>query len=199
MNTSWKESTRGGSAGHRLRRVIHSLMFLVPWVYFFYGLQIASSFRLTPNQFVVAIASFVTLFELVRLWKGWVFFGQRVHERSQLSSLFWGVVSIALVLIFARDHAYYIPIITVCSWVDPLLGELRAKSLRPVTVFLTGLVLAWTIWLLAHFFLGSSILIGVICGFLAVFFEKFNWRYIDDNALMQLTPLLFYVLVLKVC
>jgi hypothetical protein len=198
MNTSWKESTCGGSAGHRLRRMIHALMFLAPWVYFLYGFQIASWFRLSPSQLVILVASLVTLFECIRLRQGWVFFGQRVHEQNQLSSLFWGVISIALVLIFSRNPAYYIPIITVCSWVDPLLGELRAKGFKPMLVFFSGLIVAWVIWLLAHYFLGASLLVGTVCAFLAVFFEKFNWRWVDDNALMQLTPLLFYMLVFRV-
>jgi hypothetical protein len=198
MSGSWKERTQGGSAGHRLRRLIHVFMFVVPWVYWLYGATISGWLSLTPPQFVWLVACVVTLFEGLRLWRGWVLFGQRTHERNQLSSLFWGTVSIAFVLVYARDPAYYIPIITVCSWVDPLLGELRVKGLRPAWVFVLGLVLAWAIWLLSSLFLGNSLLIGAICGLLAVFFERFNWRWIDDNALMQLVPLLFYVLFLKV-
>jgi hypothetical protein len=195
---SWSEKTRGGSAGHRLRRAVHVLMFVVPWIYDGYGTRIAHWFFLTPSQFVLAIASLVTLFEALRLWKGWVLFGQRMHEKKQLSSFFWGVISIALVLTFAPNRAYYIPIITVCAWVDPLVGELRSSGLRDLWVFACGLILAWLIWLLAAIFLGSSLVIGAICGLLAVYFERFNWRYIDDNALMQLAPLLFYVLFLIV-
>jgi len=197
MSASWKEQTRGGAMGHRLRRLIHAGMFVIPWVYFLYGTLIAGWFDLTPRQFLLMIALLMTLFEGLRLWRGWVFFGQRTHERKQLSSFFWGVISIALVLAFSGP-AYYIPIITVCSWVDPLVGELRTKGMRPAVVFVSGLVLAWAIWFLGYLFLGSFMWIGFICGFLAVFFEKFNWRWIDDNALMQLTPLLFYVLLLKV-
>ena len=194
MTASWKEKTRGGAAGHRLRRVIHALMFLVPWVYYLYGQVIAGWFSLTPVQFVIAVACLVVLAEALRLWRGWVVFGQRTHERTQLSSFFWGGISIALVLMFAPDPAYYIPIITVCSWVDPLMGEMRTKDIGPLLVFIAGLILAWVIWIAAAYFLGSSLLVGFICGFLAVFFEKFNWRWVDDNALMQLTPLIFYVL-----
>lgn len=198
MTVSWKEKTRGGAAGHRLRRLIHALMFLVPWVYYLCSQQIAGWFGLTPVQFVIIVGCLVALFEAIRLWQGWVVFGQRVHEKTQLSSFFWGGLSIALVLIFAPDPAYYIPIITVCSWVDPLMGEMRTKGIGPLPVFVGGLILAWVIWLAAAYFLGSPLLIGIICGFLAVFFEKFNWRWLDDNALMQLTPLIFYVLFLQV-
>lgn len=104
----------------------------------------------------------------------------------------------ALVFLLAPDRAYYIPIITVCSWVDPLLGGLRAKEVPSGYVFIIGLIFAWLIWGASYFCLGSSPILGFVFGFLAVFFEKFNWRWVDDNALMQLIPLLAYVLFLAI-
>lgn len=198
MTSSWKEKTCGGTVAHCLRRLVHVSMFLIPWVYWLFGIQVASWFSLNPKQFILAVVCLITWFEGLRLWRGWVVFGQRVHERRQLSSLFWGVLSIALVLIYAPNPAYYIPIITVCAWVDPLVGELRTRQWQSIWVFLAGLILAWLIWGISAYFLGSSLWMGLFFGLLAVYFERFNWRYVDDNALMQLIPLLFYVLFFRV-
>lgn len=194
MQRNWKETTHGGSIGHGFRRLVHMSMCLVPWVYYLYGDRIAHFFAFSLSQFVGMVVGVLTLFELLRLQRGWVFFGQRQHESHHLSSSYWSGLAMAAVLLFSPGVAYYVPLITVYAWVDPLLGELREKGVRSkVVLLMLGFVAAGLIWWLSVHFLGASWILGLVCAFLAVFFEQFNWRWIDDNALMQLVPLGFLV------
>lgn len=192
MPHSWKETTHGGAIGHGFRRMVHVSMSVVPWVYYYYGRAIADFFWFSPTQFLLMVVAVLTLLEGLRLYRGWVFFGQRQHESRHLSSSYWSGISMAAVLLFAPGVGYYVPLITVYAWVDPLLGELREKGLQSkLGLLLVGFVATALIWWGASALFGSSLRLGLVCGFLAVFFEQFNWRWIDDNALMQLVPLGF--------
>ena len=191
----WQARTQGGLTGHRIRRLIHVSMCIVPWLYWMAAPAVAGWIWLSPRQLLWVIIVLITLLELLRLSRGLLLVGQRLHEKKQLSSLFWGTISIALVLLYAPGPGYAVPIITVCAWVDPLLGEMRVRSTPGWLMWVVGLLATWLIWFAASYFLGNRIILGAVCGFLAVYFEQFTWKWIDDNALMQLVPLFFLLLI----
>jgi len=182
--------TRGGGFGYLIRRLIHISSFVIPLIYYDFGQPIAAVFHITPTVLLWCLIGVVIILEVMRLCFGWLAFGQRQHETKQISSFAWAAVSIFLVLLFAPGKAYAIPIIWSCAFGDPLLGELRRFRLRTVWVIIIGVVFIAGIWWLSTVWLGTPWWWALLMGPLIVASEWPNFRWIDDNATMQLLPLL---------
>ena len=187
--------TVGGMLGHVFRRFVHVAIAVVPILYYFYGVPIAQVVRLTPPQLLIAVIIFNIIFESVRLKFGWTWIGYRRHERKRISSFAWGVLSIGLVLLLAPDQRFGIPIIWSCALGDPLLGELRNTRLSNTWIAALGIVFVMAIWFFCTGWLGTPWRLALLMGPLMVGLEWPNIRWIDDNALMQLVPLLIVLIL----
>ena len=177
--------TRGGWFGHWLRRALHVGMILVPWVYYTYAI----------SRWVVWILLFLVIFiEIIRLSLGIQLFGQRAHEAKRPSSFAWGAVSLFLVLLLTQAKFAY-PIIAACALGDPLIGELRRFHFPTWLTALIGILLIAVLWLFAAWWLGTSWWWAVIMAPLTVIVEWPNLKWIDDNAMMQLVPLMIVLLL----
>lgn len=197
MSTSpnYQSQTRGGTSGHLMRRLIHIAIFIVPLIYYAYGRAIAGVFHLTPTVFLWCLIALIVILEGLRLRKGWLAYGQRQREAKQFSSFAWGAVSIFLVLLFAPGKAFAIPIIWSCAFGDPLLGELRRLRMGTIWVVVISVLFIAGIWGLCTGWLGTPWWWALFMGPLTVLFEWPNIPWIDDNAMMQLLPLLLVRLV----
>jgi len=187
--------TRGGRSGHIMRRLIHISIFGVPLIYYAYGASIAEVFHLTQTVILWCLIGLIVILESLRLWKGWIAFGQRQMEAKHISSFAWGAVSIFLVLLFAPGKAFAIPIIWSCAFGDPLLGELRRLRMATIWVLLISVLFIAGIWWLCTWWLGTPFWWAFIMGPLIVLLERPNIPWVDDNAMMQLLPLLLVCLV----
>lgn len=196
MTTNHASNTIGGAGGHWLRRFIHVLMIAIPFVYYTYGFAISRSLHMTRPMMVIIILLIICALEFFRVCFHITIFGQRKHEAKHISSFAWGAFALGLVLLFAPGAEYGAPIIASCAIVDPVLGELRRFSVRPLWVALLGLVLIAVIWLLASFYFGTPVWLFVLMAPVTLVAEWPSIRWIDDNALMQLVPLVV-VLVLE--
>ncbi|MCB1827000.1 MAG: hypothetical protein KDH94_01150 [Coxiellaceae bacterium] len=172
--------TKGGWLGHWIRRAIHISMVLVPWIYYHFAL---------PRNLIWILLGLIILLEAVRLAFRFQAFGQRSHEARKISSFAWGGASLFLVLLFAPKMFAY-PIIASCAFGDPLLGELRRFNWRPIWVAIVGVIVVMLVWLVAWYWLATPWWWCCIMGPLIVAAEWPNLRWIDDNAMMQLLPLL---------
>jgi len=132
----------------------------------------------------------LAVLEAWRLCTGWIAFGQRSREARQISSFSWGLMSIFLVLLFAPGKAFAIPIIISCALGDPLLGELRRLRIAKLWVALIGLVFIAGLWAVSTYYLGTPLWWAFVMGPFIVLCEWPNLSWIDDNAMMQLLPLL---------
>jgi len=196
LNTSHVKSTKGGLTGHLLRRLLHFSMILVPIVYYYCGDIITYYLTLTPQLIIIILSAVAIIFEIVRLWFGVRVFGQREHETKQISSFTWAIVSMALVLLFAPGKEYGIPIIACCAIADPIIGELRSLKVNKVLVFIAGMVSVAVIWWLCFWWLNTPWFWAWIMAPVTVAAEWPQLKWIDDNATMQLIPLLLvYFLV----
>ncbi len=189
-------ATVGGATGHWLRRCIHIGMLIIPFLYYAYAKPAADFIHITPQWLVIIIAGIVILLDLIRLLFGITLFGQRPHEAKQFSSFAWGAIAIALVLLLAPGKAYAVPIIAGCSLGDPLIGELRRKNVSAMTVALLGMFLIALIWLTSSLSLGSDWWFILIMPPITVAAEWPSLKWIDDNALMQIVPLLVVLLLM---
>ncbi len=196
VKLSGHEYSRGGLAAHILRRVVHLASILILWIYYQYGAVIAHALGLRLPQLIWLCLSIILILEALRLWQGWTVFGQRQYEQKRLSAFAWGAIGMALVLLFAPGKQFAIPIICAYAIGDPLLGELRGAKLAKIWVVLIGVIVISGIWWLAHLWLGTPLWLALIMGPLTVAAEWPCLNWIDDNALMQLIPLLV-ILILR--
>lgn len=185
----------GGLYGHLFRRSIHVGMILIPIWYYQYNTAITTRYHLPHYTLLLLIACIVLIIEIVRLNMGWVFFGQRTLEKHVISSFAWGLISIVLVLLWAPEKAYAFPIIISCALGDPVIGELRQWYSNWKASFI-GLILILLIWYCFYVWMGTPWLLCLLMPWIIVIVEWPNFTWIDDNALMLLTPL-FIILAIQ--
>ena len=191
--------TLGGYPGHWLRRSIHLSTALIPFVYYFF-LQ----HWLYPYGLLFLLAMII-LFEGLRLYRGWLFLGQRTYETHYISAFAWGIASLLLVLLLAPDERYAFPIILSYALGDPLLGELRRYTgtrqrqnikIHFIVACLSASIIT-AIWLICSLLLATPWWLALLMGPLTVAVEWPSIKWIDDNALMQLVPLTLILVLVK--
>ncbi len=187
--------TSGGYFGHWFRRVLHVCMIVIPVIYFFYAKAAASFFYMKPTQLVLVILGFVVLAEIIRIRYRMVLFAQRLHEADHISSFAWGVIAISLVLIFAPEPIYAIPIVAGCAIGDPLMGECRRFKLPTIIIIFYAIAVLILIWFICRLWMPMPWWVPFIMAPITVFAELPNLHWIDDNALMQLAPLVLILII----
>ncbi len=185
----YEEKTRGGLLGHVIRRLLHVAIFVLPLFYYAYIHSIVGFLHLTLNEFLWGLIVLVIVLEALRLWRGWLAFGQRSNEAKRISAFTWTVVSILLVLLYAPSKMFAIPIIWSCAFADPFMGELRRVDVSRIWVALTGVLMVAAIWLICTWWLGTPWWWAVVMGPFIIACEWPNLRWVDDNAMMLLLPL----------
>lgn len=183
-----------GLTAHLLRRAIHLSSIFLLWFYYQYGISCANFLGVSLQQLVELCLGFVLTLELIRLRRGWLVFGQRSYEKNQISAFAWSAVGMALVLLFAPGKAFVIPIIAAYALGDPLLGELRRQKLPKMAVILIGIAVITGIWWLAYLQWGTPLWTLFVMGPVTVAVECVCFPWIDDNALMQIIPLIIVLI-----
>lgn len=180
-------STKGGSIAHIARRIFHVSIIIAPFVYYYFLEPLAKPKIL--RLCILAFIFFVFLFEKLRIRMRLVLFGQRLHEATHISAFAWTMLSLGIVLLLSPSAGYPVAIITTCALVDPLVGEMRLHAVNNKIILLTGILVALAIWLacarIYHFPAWVAVIIAPITA--AVEWPTLKW--IDDNALMLLVPL----------
>lgn len=180
--------TEGGVAGQRFRRVLHISMVIVPLVYYYLLFSLTTPMQLLLVLFYVQLL--VLVVEGVRLASGALFFGQRAHERNQLSSFAAGSIGLFLVLLFAPSPIIGVAIIASCAFADPFAGWLRAHTQCVRRSMLGTWLLVTLIWLICHWYGGLSLSLCICLPPIIAMAEHCQQHYIDDNFLMMILPLL---------
>ncbi len=179
--------------GHWTRRLVHMCapLFLV------YYLIPDEVFGASKEAGLVLLLALVLAFEAVRLWRGWTFLGLRDYEAGRVSAFAWASVGLTFTFLFFPVELAA-PAITGMAFTDPLIGELRRRKsplypLLPIAFYFL-LVLAIFIALMGW---GWQVLIASIVGtFLAISVERIRTKYVDDDFLMMVVPLLGMAAVL---
>ena len=183
-------NTFGGSTAHLMRRSIHILSGLLPFVYYHFLALIPQHLVISGPQLISAIIMINILIEAIRLRFRVILPGHRDYERMQPSSLAWGLLSMCMViLVVPGGSAYAIPIILGYALVDPLLGECRFRKMSVTKVRIIGLIALSAIWLLSSYFIGTLWWFFLFMAPITLAAEHPNLKYVDDNAMMQLIPL----------
>ena len=151
--------------------------------------------RLTPPQLLIAIFILIIAVEIIRLCFGLVMWGQRHNEKKRVSSIAWTAFSICAVLLLVPGRHFAIPIIWTCALVDPLLGELRSAQLNSIWVAVLGILGALIVWFLCAWWFGTPWWLAWLMAPLTVGLEWPDIRWVDDNAMMMLGPLVIVLLL----
>ena len=181
----YEANTVGGRLGHRLRRALHVVMLLVPILYYYYEAWLSNG--------LLIILLLVIATELWRLKKHYLFFGQRAHESTHLSSFAWGAIAMIVVLLLVPHAIYAIPIVAGCAIGDPLIGILKERLpwyvVRPIAFLVIGFI-----WWVCRYFMPLPIWFPWVVSAMTVLVEWPNFYWIDDNALMQVVPLMLLLM-----
>ena len=179
----------GGMSGHIFRRIFHISMFIIPYIYFEFGNEVAERIGYTLPE-VVSLVIIVAIFgEALRLKFGLTVFGQREYEANQVSALAWGGFAVGMVLLLAPTKEYAYPLIFSLSFGDPFMGELRRKGFQTKEVVIFSTIFLIALWLTCWYLFATPWLLAFIFAPLCVYSEMPRLRYIDDNATMLLIPL----------
>ena len=178
----------GGLKAHILRRMFHLSMAFIPWIFYEYGDEIGVEWSISKERFASLVIMIIIIGEIIRLKLGFVVFGQRQYEATQVSALAWGGFSVGLVLLMFEEAKYGYPLIFSLTFIDPLLGEARRMGLDKTKVNVIGMAGAAMIWVICWYFVGTPLLLAVIMAPLVVAAESPRLKWIDDNATMLLIP-----------
>jgi len=190
-----KQTTQGGSTAHFARRLFHISMIGVPFLYYYFLVNLA-----TPKILHLIMLSFIFLIfllEKLRIRMRLVLFGQRLHEATHISAFAWTMLSLGIILIFSPEASFSIPIIATCAMVDPLLGEMRAFHIDKILTIVCGIILALFIWLTCAWIYHFPLWIGCVIAPITVAAEWPSLKWIDDNALMLCVPLVIVLVLLR--
>lgn len=196
------EHSVGGAGGHWFRRLTHVGMCIIPFAYHLWGDSIAGKVSMTPSDFVIAVAVFFIVIEVIRIKFGIIIVGQREYEAKQVSALAWGAVAVCLTLILAPQEGegleagkYTIPLICGLTFVDPIMGEVKRAKMGMKPAVLVGLAVSYTIWMGSVALFSTPFLVAVLLAPLTVAGEVPRVSWIDDNATMILFPLIALLLL----
>ena len=175
-----------------VRRMAHAAVALAP-IYYLLPVDLpVVGFRRWILLIVFISAMFA--FESVRVWKKFTFLGLRPHEKDRLASHAWAAVGLVLVLwLFPRDIASG----AIVGWalVDPLMGEMRSRKMRPRTVVIVSAAF-YLVLALIMFFLWSErssadfAVLALVGTAVAIPAEYVKIRHIDDDFMMSVLPAL---------
>ena len=135
----------------------------------------------------------ILLIEYFRLNGAFVLDGMRDYESSRVAGFVWFATGTCIILFFYElgvfPEVFAVSTIIMASFVDPLIGEINRKYSN-FKGFVTGIIASVIIY---------QLIIGVffyslIGGLVAVFVERPKFKWLDDDLLIQIFPILVMTL-----
>jgi hypothetical protein len=186
----------GGIVGHRLRRIVHLTLVVIPFLYYDVLAPLCAWFGWSHQWVAIAIGGSLLGFDIARIVTGFHVWGQRPYEERRLSGLGYAVLGALAVLLLLRDSravsakAYAVPIFGVAGLVDPLLGELRARGWELAARYAVGWLTAALLWCVSSWCFGTPWICTVLIPGLVLIGEGRQYRLLDDNFTNFVLPLL---------
>lgn len=172
-----------------IRRIFH----MTAIVYLLYYLLPEELFPGFYKWYGVVIIVFATLIvEGVRLKTGMLFFGLREYEKMRMSAFAWFAIGMGIALLWF-DMVYVVPVVIGMALTDPLIGEIKRKKEELYPLFpslIYGIIVFLCLLLLSGMFIVLKILFTVVATVSAISAEHYKLKYVDDDFLMIVIPLL---------
>lgn len=150
---------------------------------------------------LVAVWLCVLGIEARRLRAGATFAGLRPHESRRVASYVWFTTGVTVLVAGYEaglfEQGIVVGTIVMAALTDPVLGELKPRLGWPKAA-LGGTFVATLIYLLVFFtdgFEAGFVLYAVVGAAVAVIAEKPSLKWLDDDLLMLLTPVLVLTLL----
>ncbi|MCQ5376034.1 MAG: hypothetical protein NO474_05510, partial [Methanomassiliicoccales archaeon] len=175
--------------GNALRRVIHMLTpaFLV---YYFLPdpLWIGG---LEREHALLLLLSIILIAEALRLIFKPHIIGLRDYEQYQICAAVWAAVGMTIALLFFPLE-YSAPVLMGMGWVDPLIGELRKRksNFYPIAPLIVYFAIAFSSMIYLIGLTPPVFIAAFVATFLAVGIERVKSRFVDDDFLMIVVPLI---------
>ncbi len=173
--------------GHVLRRLVH---LCTPLFLAYYWLPAKIGMVDKPILLLLLLA-LVLNFEYIRIHRQWRIIGMREYEKQRMSAAAWAALALTFAFLFFPVE-YAAPAVIGMGLIDPLIGELRARksNLYPVIPSVLHFAIIFTVLSLMLGLDYRAVLASVVATPLAIYFERTRWRFIDDDFLMIVLPLL---------
>jgi dolichol kinase len=174
--------------GRLIRRAFHSLSSL--FIVYYWLPDYIEPLQLTRQQVALLGIALLAAFEAYRIHQGWMFFGLRDYEKKWIAGYFWGAFGYVIALLLFDERFAMLTILGTTIG-DPVLGELRAtrwKTWAPAGGFAVWCAIA--LICVAAVPLATPLLFIPLGAALAVGVESVKVRWVDDNFLMNIVPLL---------
>jgi len=176
-------------AGPALRRIVH-LSTPVFLIYYFLPdpLWTGGPARVLGLLIFLMI---VLVAEALRLMYRPKIIGMRDYEQANISAGAWAAMGMTFALLFF-PIGYSAPAFMGMGWVDPVIGDLRRKSspLYPSVPLILYFLIVLVSMAVIMGPTVSVILTSLVVSPLAIWAERLKTRYVDDDFLMIVVPLI---------
>ena len=131
----------------------------------------------------------IVIIEYLRLSGVFALDGMREYESSRVAGFVWFATGTCTILFFYEidvfPEIFAVSTIIMASFVDPLIGEC-SKKYGDLQGFFSGFVASVLIYQLII----GSLFYSLIGGLVAVLVERPKFKWLDDDLLMQIFPVL---------
>jgi hypothetical protein len=152
---------------------------------------------ISPEISVIVVLITVLSVEAFRLATGRTYYGLRTYEKNQISAYAWAAIGITIAFLF------FPPVFVICAvvglgWVDPLIGELRrhwkkANPTLPLVMYF--MIVMGSLLLFSDINFITQVFLGCLASVSAIKIEAWKTRYVDDDFLMLIIPLMILTFV----
>lgn len=153
---------------------------------------------ITRVQGLLIVLATVMVFEGARLLMRIEIPGMRDYEYGRMSAAAWAAIGMTIAFLFFPLE-YAAPAFFGMGWVDPLIGELRSRGsvmypwLPSIVYFLIVLI---ALTLLVG--IGAEVVVASLTAtVVGIGVERMRTRYVDDDFLMLVVPLVTIAVVLE--
>ena len=162
-------------------------------IYFLFPENILGFDRL---YFVIAFWLSIVSIEYFRLSGFFTLDGMRAYESNRVAGFVWFATGTCTILFFYEigvfPEIFAVSTIIMASFVDPLIGECN-KKYGDLQGFFVGFIASVLIYQL----IVGALFYSLVGGLVAVLVERPKFKWLDDDLLMQIFPILvmtiFYV------
>ncbi|MBC7108465.1 MAG: hypothetical protein H5T41_06745 [Methanomassiliicoccales archaeon] len=175
--------------GSVLRRVVH--MFTPAFLVYYFLPDPLWVGGLERESALLLLLSIILVAEALRLIFKPRIIGLREYEQYQICAAVWAAVGMALAFLFFPLE-YSAPVLMGMGWVDPLIGELRKRKsyFYPLAPLIVYFAIAFSSMIYLIGMTPSVFIAAVVATFLAVGIERIKSRFVDDDFLMIIVPLI---------
>ena len=179
--------------GHWTRRLVH----MAAPVFLVYYLVPDEVYGVDKRLGLMVLLAIVLAFEALRLWRHWTFMGMRDYESGRMSAFAWASIGLTFTFLFFPLELAA-PAVVGMAFTDPLIGELRHRksALYPLLPLVFYFILVLTIFIALMGWSWQVVLASLVGTMLAIGVERIRTKYVDDDFLMMVVPLIGMAVVL---